>query len=897
MLFEKDGKKMSVEDTSCTRLICIGINNYQDQTIKKLAYCVNDCHQVMRIFRNFNLCDYSSVLTDDGATLSNILAAIHQLPQPIEHIIFYFSGHGICINEASYLYTFDTKSYDVLKTGLPLTTVLTKLEDSNASKITVILDSCGIVSPQHINPNINIHHPNQICTFEDTATNKSIFTNQFLKKIVEEYRNNYRNNGLTKRYQNIRQGIESFLLNRGDLIFLLGESGIGKSHFLRQMKTTEDNVYYISLPKKISLTFEAIISLINGSISSELKLNKNSTDVDPEKHIRFIAQIKPYSLLLIDHIDHISSAALQKLIAFLKELPVQKILSSRKVMKCIPPYLIYQVPSLSKVEIDEALNIIGVRDLTTRSLCHLNSGGNYINLLKIISEKSVSLSKKRLTRSMKKAMYAIAVSGGFINQDIFEKTFCIKHDDIEQLKKLGVIILHDGFYFSHDSIYKPISNFEIKYFKKVACAYWRKEVKKTFFNKNAVQNYILTASSFLPPFNKRDASLYYSIIRTLGGRQNTYFLLLISKYLKLKKISIELREYLGNALVDIGQLNDAISLIKERTYDPKLKLSTLFAETQWWKGNFTNSIKLSSKLLALNPSNALKTNLFCTRGIGYFFLGNWDNATSDLTKVIKIGRKNSQKKALFLAYAVLATIQGLRGTDFENSVINFKHAVKIAKGSEKLSWLALVYGNIGEILWKAGFYEKAIEILEASSQLAYITDNKLVELEINRNLLHAYYRARNQKQIEMQLNKLEEIFNQKADSYVKMQIINTLVTHYIFIGKTDYQSYLDTALKITANNNEYLIYTKSNMALAKLISRNKSCALNLMEEALNLSNKGKNWLAIKQIMEDWDEVVTLHNINLSASKKVFPKWHRILEKELLPHLFHLSRLCKDLESI
>ncbi len=280
----------------------------------------------------------------------------------------------------------------------------------------------------------------------------------------------------------------------------------------------------------------------------------------------------------------------------------------------------------------------------------------------------------------------------------------------------------------------------------------------------------------------------------------------------------------------------------------------------------------------------------CSRGIGYFFLGEWNKSQKDLVTVIQQTPLYDLKHR-YIAYCVLATIHGIRGTDFLNCSKNFIEAIKVAKKSGNLSWISLIYGNMGEILWKGSFYNEATEILGMAKHLAYLTDNKTQLLEINRNLLHTYHRTGKLSALENLTPELELMFKNSSDNYVKMQIINSLITHYIFIKNHDYLSLVDSAINLTQNNNEYYIYSLSNLALITLITSTTPIhAINSMNKALDLCYKGKNWLAIKQCLADWDQCIDIYKFNHSLSKQVFQKWHLMLEKELTPYLHHLFDL-------
>jgi hypothetical protein len=149
-----------------------------------------------------------------------------------------------------------------------------------------------------------------------------------------------------------------------------------------------------------------------------------------------------------------------------------------------------------------------------------------------------------------------------------------------------------------------------------------------------------------------------------------------------------------------------------------------------------------------------------------------------------------------------------------------------------------------------------------------------------------------------QLKEFEENLNYESDNYVKMQIINTLITHYLFIKDSHYKQLISEAVELTKYNKEYSIYTLSNTALINLVDNNDiNLAYSNMLKALELCNAGQNWLALKQCLDDWDAVIEIYQLNYPLTQLAFQKWHLILQKELLPNLYHLANLYAFLQQL
>lgn len=879
---------------SSSLLLTIGVDEYSDRAINRLSYCCIDTNRVRRIFSIFNIANHFLAVKNQNATKERILELLKTLPNDIDKIFIYYSGHGETIENTSYLYTFDTDHLDVRNTALSLPFLVERLSQLKSLQITAIIDACNITKPD-INTNVEFYIPNSSVTEEDSTLAQGLFTTQILNSFISSYKTNYSNIKL-KRHQRIRQEIASLMKNNS-LLYISGKSGSGKTYFLKQVKAEENQTIYLSVPKIKSITTDFIYSLISEEIiNSTNNLYENFFDADPKRFIYFYSNLHPDTLLIIDHINHIDRNVLGELIDFLNTLPNQKIVSSQEIIKLEKIRLTYDFPSLSK---DDILEIISTNksqlSFDKDSLYQCQTYIELFNYIYKIENESASNIFIHSPSICNEIASILVLTGGFIDQNLFTNFFQIENKEIEQLKSKGLIINHDGFYQPHDSLYIdrsiPTPDIERK-----ACEYWKKEILNNKSSVKAVQNYILLATSFSIEFSSHDNSFYKSLINTMQGKQNTYFLLLLFDFLRYKDIDENLREHLCESLINIGRFIEANELLAHYQLSSS-KLKAIQTELYWWLGEFNKCIDSSSYLLREPNEIDIKLRLLCSRGIGYFFLGRWNEAQNDLFNVIK-EREFSDEKSIYLSYCVLATIQGLRGTDFLSSVNNFIEALDHTRKTGKLSWMALIYGNIGEMLWKAGFYSQSISILTMAEHLAYLTDNEPLRSEITRNLLHAYYRHRqHSEKVHELLGQLDSTFLSQSDNYVKMQIVNSLISHYVFLGDPQYKRYLSTSKKLTEGNIEYQIYTFSNLAIATLIDNcsNKKQAIYLMQKALDLSYKGENWLAMKQCLDDWDETITSHHLDYLPAEQVFQKWHETLEIKLSPSLHHLSRLCEYLE--
>lgn len=135
--------------------VLIGINNYDDATIRTLDYCVSDiklfCSVLIDEERGkFNPDKVKLLIQDDAdrsinPIRSNILSALNHLSRVAtknDSILIYFSGHGFEDKGKSYLLPSDA-SVDVLsETAISIEWINNIIEESEARVKVIIFDAC-----------------------------------------------------------------------------------------------------------------------------------------------------------------------------------------------------------------------------------------------------------------------------------------------------------------------------------------------------------------------------------------------------------------------------------------------------------------------------------------------------------------------------------------------------------------------------------------------------------------------------------------------------------------------------------------------------------------------------------------------------------------------------------
>jgi hypothetical protein len=133
--------------------ICIGINNYEDNTFIRLEKAQNDAKELGKVLREYGQFDQVYVMTDDlnardefYPKLNNIkrkMAFLKGLLDPQDLVVFSFSGHGISNPQGEgFLLTADSYGDDLYGSSLKLSDIIKWLKEANVKKSLLLLDAC-----------------------------------------------------------------------------------------------------------------------------------------------------------------------------------------------------------------------------------------------------------------------------------------------------------------------------------------------------------------------------------------------------------------------------------------------------------------------------------------------------------------------------------------------------------------------------------------------------------------------------------------------------------------------------------------------------------------------------------------------------------------------------------
>ena len=149
-------KPKAISDLQPAKLwiLLVGVNQYQDrQNLPSLQYSALDCQGLGEALKEAtaSLMAKEVIIHHDFVTqrplitdVKQSIAKIINSASPNDTILFYFSGHGILetTTKQVVLCLADTKTENLLTTGLPLNTLLKQLSGCPASQQLVWLDAC-----------------------------------------------------------------------------------------------------------------------------------------------------------------------------------------------------------------------------------------------------------------------------------------------------------------------------------------------------------------------------------------------------------------------------------------------------------------------------------------------------------------------------------------------------------------------------------------------------------------------------------------------------------------------------------------------------------------------------------------------------------------------------------
>lgn len=128
--------------------LIIGVNGYLN--ISPLKYAVKDAELIGNVLREKGVFDVTEI-TDEASikpTKHNIMDSLDEILElsnldMVKTFVFYFSGHGFQSNNKNYLAPIETDPDDLVRTGIDLDKVLSKIDKiQKKAKVMIFIDAC-----------------------------------------------------------------------------------------------------------------------------------------------------------------------------------------------------------------------------------------------------------------------------------------------------------------------------------------------------------------------------------------------------------------------------------------------------------------------------------------------------------------------------------------------------------------------------------------------------------------------------------------------------------------------------------------------------------------------------------------------------------------------------------
>jgi len=890
-----------------TIVIVIGISHYALNALPALPAAQSDAVLFAQSMRNWGVPDNQIfLLLNEQATIAAIQTLFDKFAKlEAGKLIFYFCGHGFRTSD------FPPKSYLALHNSvisktkyenvLDVDDIISQINKLDFVENYILMDACHLRANAFLNPRLSdeisgkkISDRSLLClfssgiqeSFESETKQYGYFTDCLLQaaakvdqaqcllsELIYSVNNELKAQSLPLpetfnigcevvsfktpldfqfdeekriiyRYHIMKQIQNTLICNRGKLILLAGEPGVGKSTLCKAFESEKLKILYLSLPTSIEKTFNPFHHIVNSVLQRTRFQGKTFHEFD---------RAEPYYIIIIDHVERLNATQLNDLGKQLLQAKTRFILvttsesmnqlaSPLKEMIC---YLTIPHFSLSegKVFLQKCFSFTPKCD---HELIHKLSRGNPLKMKKIVS---FSPSEKKENDNFKtellKTLAAIYSCGFYINEIAFIETFDLQEKSVAYLKEIGLLFQLKEGVFPDPIVFDIAENEQIEPSFQKALQYWIMQLNLLPHHRKAAKSLIVTLM-FCGYEQKADPYLQRAY-RVLFPDEKELLVNAAEIFLNISYMT-EASLTLAELLIELGEFNTASGLLHKQTHSEALFHRARLCELEILNslGHFQKSIALSLRLF----QNTKECKWIFHRGLTHFALGNWPEAIGDFTFVYN----NTKDKCLLgRTLCMLSTSTGIRGIDIKMAQKQLEAAIRLSSHIKDMAGAWAGWNNLGEMLWKSGDYAAATFYLEKALEIADSTNNIHMKLETSRNLLHLYLRSKGpfSSEVETLLAQVEHVDEKPLKRFERMQILNAIVTVYLFRGDSKKAfPLLKTILPLTRASNEYHIYTLSNLSHLANQLHLKDKAQSFLNQALKLAEKGDNRFAICQIQKE-----------------------------------------------
>jgi len=653
------------------------------------------------------------------------------------------------------------------------------------------------------------------------------------------------------------------------LVWMWGESGLGKTVIAEQLRRHVPDSIYTSLPHASSqvVVFQSLIEQIRLQ-KSELFFNR------PPESLLFhtLSHIKsqsPNCLIIIDHLDRLLPKCLEELIVQLDKVLLPCVVISRT--SC-PSHLFnahlfklrnsgiiqWQATPFNSDEIEELIAKSGLQNQLSDVIAKM-SYGNALKTRQVLVQFSGD--KTPLDSAMNpesiKAITAICSCGGFLDEGLFCESYGISRSLLRQLEQFGLIRYTKEGCFPHDALEDLVEKNNWPIDLKKACDYWQAQIQKTPYNRVACRSLVILCGCIknLRPYKQ---ALGQSL-ETLNERQYRNFLLdlaAIFTQCNWKELLLKASDY----LVDHEEYKLAGELLQElmsvRSIATRHHAIKNAIRRLVWIGRYIDALALYETISQKCRDEKLLVAMRNHVGIAYFFLGKFDEAVTLFKKNLQLSHIDDEREVGIAKY-MLGLILTYRQENLAEAKKLLEASVRIFESSQFFHWsivslngLAVMHNSVKERRQALIYLQKAHEISEA-------LQNKTFLLQTLKNTARVQLREFGAKSVEIAatVELLEEILKEVlavGHNWATMWAQNILCTVYAHQNKpVKIHAHLQDVIERTKNFDECHIFTLSNMGHFAALNKEYRQARMYYEEAYALCRKARIPLAQMEIREDF----------------------------------------------
>lgn len=661
----------------------------------------------------------------------------------------------------------------------------------------------------------------------------------------------------------------------GRPVWLFGEAGRGKTVLVREfvVMSGQSSVYASAAdegqPVDLTDPLTSIVAAI-GAARPHVRLPHLLGPHRFSEVVGLLAKAEPGAVLVVDHLDRLPSGVLSDLARSLSEpTSLQIILVCRT-----PPDSNWNVvpidcPPLDDADIARFRTTYGPAVAADVRWLRNVSGGNALRLRQLLASPDLDLSDLlERDRAFASDLAIVRTASGFLDALAFSEATGTAPESIALAERIGLLLATPEGFSIHDvarTLDLPqVSASDLGRILQ----YWATEVMGRPRMLEPARRYLalfarVPRSEWLPDVmelalgtcaRRQDWSTIEGAVTFIIGQEGA-----------IPKAVIPACA----ALIRVGRYAVAHA-ISERIADEGITHTTASAavvlqEKAWWSGEFAHGISLGEQVLQLGDIDlTCRADCHLHLGISLFFLGRWSESMYHCTYAELLARADAERTCAW-ARLIAGTIIGIRGDDVPEGRRLLRSAARVLDVLEDDVGHGVALGNLGEVEWKAGHWSQAYVTLRQALAIAERGGNSANQLEITRNLIHVAIRTR-KDDLQRLLERARALLAPDMDSTEQMQVWNTLATSAAYLGNLDdLDTSLENATRHTTGNAEYEIYTHGNRALRALIAGDDGGAATALAAAVALARAGENWLAVRQVTDDFTVVAARCGRELFAS--------------------------------